>query len=351
MLLFFLFTVAPVQAEEGRGNPAARLLPGEFASEHWEFTARFDSGHLLFVEFLITNIGIGDRNAAVSGHIAAPDGQLYHFNSGRREAHWQLSPDRLRCEIGASILDLHAPVYQLQVHKKTVHLDLRFRPDGPATWSEPLSATGYALDLLAAAVPVEGTLWERGMVEPVTLRGTIAATHSWINEAGPALILRRLEFFTLQEDFPLYSIDLTAPNGTRTRWLVVKRGENKTLESSGFALSLVDERQSSQEKGYDVCRSMHFTQVDLDGRVQLERVLVRNDPLAELPGPFRFLVSLALNLRPRQVWALSPFAVTLQPDRSAQLGSTVSVNTGQEAKGTGITAITFLNPMPASHSQ
>jgi hypothetical protein len=110
-LLFFLLSAPPVQADEGRGSPAARLLPGEFASEHWELTARFDSGHLLFVEFLITNIGVGDRNAAASGHLVAPDGQTYHFTNGRREGNWQLSPDRLRLEIGASRLDLHAPVY------------------------------------------------------------------------------------------------------------------------------------------------------------------------------------------------------------------------------------------------
>jgi hypothetical protein len=344
----FLLTSSSIQANEGRGTPAAHLLSGESASEHWELTARFDSGHLLFAEFLITNIGLGDRNAAASGHLVAPDGQIHQFNNGRREGHWTLSPDRLRFEIGPSRLDLHAPDYRLVVQKKNLRLDLHFQPDGPAIWSEALSSSGYALDLLAAAVPVAGTLWVTGMAEPLTVHGTLAATHSWMNEAGPTLVLRRLQFFTLQEDFPLYGIDLTSPKGIRTRWIVVKRQERKTYETQRFALSLTNERKRDQEKGYEVPNMMHFKNAELDGQVQLEQLMVQNDPLAALPRPFRLLVSLALNLRPRQMWVLSPFEITLQPDRSVQLGSPAVAKIQHEEKGTGITAITFLNPMAAS---
>ena len=42
---------APVFAVPERGNPAARLLPGEFAYERWELTARFDSGHFFLRNF------------------------------------------------------------------------------------------------------------------------------------------------------------------------------------------------------------------------------------------------------------------------------------------------------------
>ena len=62
-----------------RGNPAARLLLGELAHERWDLTARFDSGHFLFAEFLITNFGLGDRNAAVIGHVIRPNGQSRRF--------------------------------------------------------------------------------------------------------------------------------------------------------------------------------------------------------------------------------------------------------------------------------
>jgi hypothetical protein len=189
-------------AAEERGNPAARLLPGDSASEHWEFTARFDSGHLLFVEFLITNIGLGERNAAAAWHLVAPEGKIRRTTNGRREANWTLSTDHLRMKIGSSLLDLHTPAYQLQVDKKSIRINLQFRPDVPAVWSEKAVPAGYALDLLAAAVPVKGTIWIKGMATPLTVKGTVAATHSWTNEAGSSLIRRRLEFFSLQEHVP-----------------------------------------------------------------------------------------------------------------------------------------------------
>src|SRR5918992_5551338 len=125
LVCFVALFPALSHAAEERGNPAAHLLPGDSASEHWEFTARFDSGHLLFVEFLITNIGLGERNAAAAWHLVAPEGKTRRTTNGRSEGKWTLSTDRLRMEIGASVLDLHAPAYQLQVNKKSMRINLR----------------------------------------------------------------------------------------------------------------------------------------------------------------------------------------------------------------------------------
>ena len=342
LLLLLLFASTPCAADDTRGTPAAHLLPGEFASEHWEFTAQFDSGYLLFAEFLITNIGLGDRNAAAFGHVVAPDGNTYRFTNGRREGHWNLSPDRLRIEVGASLLDLHDPAYQIQINKRSVRVDLRFHPDGPTVWSDALSPPGYALDLLAAAVPVEGTLWVKGMTEPVTVHGTLAATHSWMNEAGSSLVLRRIEFFALQENFPLYGVDLTTPKGRRIQWMVVKREGKKTYESQTFELSLDGQTKEPRDSGYEVPGAFHVKSAELEGQVQLERVLVRNDPLIDLPQPLHFLVALALDLRPRCVWALSPFEVFSPTD------SPPAEHAPLRVRGTGVTAVTFLNPMPVS---
>ena len=138
----------PPSAAPERGSPAARLLPGEFAYERWELTARFDSGHFFFTEFLITNFGFGDRNAALIGHVVQPDGTSRRFRTGRRESRWALSADRLRMEIGASWLDQRGPKNTLQVKKKRTHVALDFYPRGPALWSADFPPAGYAIDLL-----------------------------------------------------------------------------------------------------------------------------------------------------------------------------------------------------------
>jgi hypothetical protein len=345
VLLILVSVTASGVADITRGNPAARLLPGEFASEHWEFTARFDSGHLLFAEFLITNIGLGDRNAAAVWHIVPPDGHPRRSTNGRREGHWQLSADRLRLEVGSSLLDLHEPVYRLRLHKRSARIDLRFRRDGPALWSEHFTPYGYALDLLGAAIPVDGVLWIKGMAESVAVRGTLAATRSWMSAAGSSIMLRRVEFFALDRDFPLYSVDLTTPKGQRVRWVVLTPNGTRAYESHQFDVVLDDTVKESQERGYEVPGTLYFRNSEIEGKVQLERVVWRGDPFADLPQPFRYLVELALDLRPRRMWARSSFTVC------SFLAFATANHPPVRAQGTGVTAVTFLNPLALSQSQ
>jgi hypothetical protein len=346
MALLVLVSVTAVEAADiKRGNPAARLLPGEFSSEHWEFTARFDSGHLLFAEFFITNIGPGDRNAAAVWHIVTSEGKTHRFTNGRRESHWQLSADGLRVEVGSSLLDLHDPVYHLRLHKRNARIDLRFHRDGPAVWSEHFTQYGYALDLLGAAIPVDGVLWIKGMVEPVAVRGTLAATRSWMSEAGSSIILRRVEFFALDPDFPLYSVDLTTPKGQHVRWMILAPHGVRTYEAHQFDEVPDDTVNESQERGYEVPGSLRFRNSEIEGKIQLERVVSRDDPFAELPQPFRYLVELALDLRPRRVWARSPFTIC------SFFSFATADHSPVRAQGVGVTAVTFLNPLALSQSQ
>jgi len=340
------FTVIEEQQLESRGAPAARLPRNEFASEHWELTARFDSGHLLFVHFLITNIGWGDRNAVVVGHLVTPNGDMRQFGNTRREKNWRLSADRLRLEIGPNILDLHAPQYHLQVNKKNVRLDLRFQVDNPLSWSEALTQSGYALDLLAAAVPVGGTLWLEGMKAPLSVQGTLAATHSWMQESSSSVMLRRVEFFTLQEDFPLYGIDLTLPTGAPLRWFVVKPYEGQRLEADAFELTFAHAVEPQQDHGYTIPGGLRLRSAKLNGQITLDHVVLRHDPFAKLPRPLRLLASTVLNLHPLQVWAVSPFSLTVQPDHLPVTFSSQVSPELLEHHGTGVTAITFLNPLP-----
>jgi hypothetical protein len=347
-LLLFLLASVPVAADSGpHGNPAAQLLTGKSASEHWEFTARFDSGHFLFVEFLITNIGIGDQNAAAIGHLVTPEGQTCRFTNGRRKGQWTLSSDRLRMTVGASTLDLHAPAYQIQINKQNIRVDLRFSPKGTAVWSDTFVPPGYSFDLLAAAVPVDGTLWVKGMSAPLPVHGTLAATHSWMNEAGNSLVLRRLEFFTLQENLPLYGVDFTTPNGKRVRWVVLTQPGEKRYESGAFDLALDGQASAPADQGYPMPAIVHLKNSELDSQFQLDRLLVNEDPFSDLPEVFRFLVETVLNLRPRNLWASSPFTVSLQPAQSV-VSSQAQVFS--QIRGTGVTAATFLNPLPTSLS-
>lgn len=329
---------APVE----RGNPAAHLFPGDQASEHWDLTARFDSGHVLVAEFIITNIGLGDRNAAAFGSVATPAGKKLRFENGRREGNWQISADRLLIQVGKSRLDMHGPSYRLQVDKKHLKLDIQIQPNGPAAWSDAFSDSGFAIDLLALSATARGHLWMKGMRSKIAINGTIAFTHSWTEEANTDLILRRVEFFSLQQDCPLYAVDLTAPNGTRAQWMVTKAASSTTGWVQQLTFAMGGQAYGSQADGYPVPGSLRLQAPELEGQIQIERVLLHHDPFDYLPRIFRWVVSLVLNLRPHRAWALSPFELSC-PSLQVE-----HPNILQQVEGTGVTAVTFLNPLPNS---
>lgn len=336
---------SPTAADTSPFPPAARLPAGAFASEHWELTARFESGHFLFAEFLITNIGFGGRNAAANGYVVGPQGERYRFRNGRRAGAWTLSPDRVRLAVGASQLDLSRLPYRLQVDKRELRLDLRFRPQRPALWPPEFAPAGYALVLLDAAAPIEGTLWVKGMARPVRVSGVAAFTHSWMEESGSKLILRRVEFFSLHSQCPVYAVEITAPDGTRTQWTVVQSGATTTYEDRVLAVVPTDGTPLTADPHYPVPHGLSVRAVGVEGQVALQSVLVRDDPLESLPRFFRLLVSLWLDLRPLRVWASSPFSLALSSDGGMAGADRVSL------QGIGVTAITFLNPVPSSAAE
>lgn len=348
VVLGVFFALQAVAAQDGqleRGNPAARLLPDDHASEHWNLTARFDSGHLLVAEFIITNIGIGERNAAAAGYIITPDGNQRRFRNGRLKGDWQLSADRLQIEVGKSRLDLRGPPYHLRVNKRSAQVDIQIRPHGPASWSDAFSASGYEIDLLDASATAEGNLWIKGMPEPIAVRGTAAFTHSWVREAVADQIVRRVEFFSLQPDCALYAVNLTSPEGKQTQWVVAKEGGQTADWAEHVSFALAGTASGQGHEGYPVPASLLLKTPQLEGQVQVADVFLSDDPLDELPGLFRLFIAWMLNMRPHRAWALSPFEMVCPiAEQSSESGR----NLLEAMRGTGVTAVTFLNPLPSS---
>jgi hypothetical protein len=137
------------------------------------------------------------------------------------------------------------------------------------------------------------------------------------------------------------AVAIAAPDGTRTQWLVVKQKGLIATESQTLTVALEGRADAPSSQGYPVPGALRLKSTGIDGHVQLDRLLLRDDPFASLPRLFRFVVGLALNLRPRRVWASSPFALSFPPDQAS------GDHAPQHLRGTGVTAVTFLNPLPA----
>ena len=73
----------------------------------------------------------------------------------------------------------------------------------------------------------------------------------------------------------------------------------------------------------------------IEGTIDAKQLLVQANPLDDIPQPFRFLLS--FKTRPRRVWTRASFEVTFRADPNLPATS---------LKGTGITTVTYLNPLP-----
>ncbi len=313
-------------------DPSARLLSGRSAWEYWDLIARLDTGHRITWRVLITNAGPGNRNGVAVGRVISPDGSIHGFDNGRRKSRWTLSGDRLDIDIGSSHLDLHGPVYRMQIDKSRVKLDLRITPERGIAVPEAVTPDGYSLDVLAVSTPIEGTLWLEGMDSALKVRGRAALTHTWAKQAEVALTRRRVEFFSLGSEDALFVIDLTTTEGDRSRWLHWRRASQSAFASSEFALHLGGEARGRGNSSYWVPADLVLEGEEVAGRIRVGRTLAEVNPLAFLPGPIRFLLSLAM--RPRRVWTESTFEVELATHRDRErLG------------GKGLVVVSFLDEL------
>jgi hypothetical protein len=318
---------------------AARLGKADQASEYWDVTAAFDSGHRLFARFSITNEGPGDRTAYALGQIVFPDGRVVAFKNGRLEGRWRLSEDRLRIQIGSSVLDLHGPIphFEVDKNKKGVKLFLDFEPltESARRWLD--APPGLHLDLLALGAPIRGTVWVRelmGDAAPISVVGRVSLTHAWTDESEPGLVRRRVESHVLSaaEGQPqAYSLEVLRTQGSARSWMVVRRADGSWHETGHFEISESGTWPATEER-YPIPMIFEIRGEHLQGRIGFGRRILEHNPLDVAPAPLRWLLS--FRTKPKNVWLES----TLELEW-------VSAAASFAISGPGLTSFYFLNPM------
>ena len=328
-------SAALVAAAPERGDPRARLSRADAALEYWDVAARFDQGQRLVARVLVTNEGPGERTAVGVGHLILPDGETVEFRNGRLEDRWSVSGDGRSLKIGSTELGLGGPVRTLDYDndRRGIELHLRLRVDGPARFPRSAEWSEYRVDVLDLAAPAEGTILLPGMAAPLAISGRAALVHTWMERSEPSLVLRRIDFASLEPGAALYVRDVTTPEGKSHRWLVAVREGSVLVDTSDFEIDW-EPRPSGSESGYPLPASARLRGPGLTATVVLGRKLVEHDPLGDLPQPFRFLLSFAM--RPRRVWTESTFSLRI--DAAAGRGAIA-------LDGNGIASVTYLNPV------
>lgn len=297
-----LVATAASATEAPAVSPASRLSTAPSFSEYWDLSARFDSGHRLFARFSISNEGPGDETAYAIGQMVFPDGRVSAFQNGRRRGRWSLSEDRLRIEIGSSVLDLHGPDWHVEVDKnragQKVYLTAPATPERARAWTA--APEGIHLDLLQSGAPIQGTIWIRGLLdEPLAVAGVASATHTSMNVIETELTHKRVELHAGDGSLAVYLIDVMSPSGSSKRWLVVEKEGAVVVETDEFEVEYTGLSPHSVAS-YPAPARILVRGPRVSGSISLGALLVRHDPLSIAPQPFRWLLS--FKMEPDHAW-------------------------------------------------
>jgi hypothetical protein len=325
-------------AGERQAAPAARLSSAPYASDLWNFTAVLEGGYRLFTWFFITNEGPGEQSAAALWYLVHPDGRVAEYRNGRQQGRWKLSADRRRIDVASSSLDLHGPVRRVAIDSTSqrVKIDLHFPvPERSQPAASPgSSVSAFHTDTLQIGTPVEGTIWEGGMPEPLAVRGAASLTYAWTDLSVPAVVQRRIEFFAEQSNLAFYVSEIRSPRGDELRWLTVQdRDGMPRYESANFEMTLARPDAVAADDQYAIPGRLLIRDARLSLEIQPQRLLLRADPLDAVPQPFRFLFE--LQVAPQWYWIDAAFHLRLGAEDRAV-----------EADGRGILAVIFVNPLP-----
>ena len=313
---------------------AARRPTGSAVTEYWDLTARFDSGHRLFARFMITNLGPGSQNAIAIGHLILPNGTIHRFRNALLGVGASLPANGLTLDIANSHLDLSGPEHRLYIDKGNTQIDLRFTPRGHPATPAAAAPSGYRFEILDAAAPIAGTIWHRRKIpEPLDVSGRVAVSHTWSAREEPDVVLRRIEFFSLEDDHAIQLTDVTTPDGEQTRWLTLHDSGETFYETSAFEIDLREPASNGDGACYPVPSSLEIRGAGLAGRVKLEHIFLEHNLLDALPLPFRLLVR--TSMRPRRIWTAAPFEITLAAAPGAA---------PRRFRGSGVAVVTYMNP-------
>lgn len=337
--LALLLAAAPAAAEAAG---AARLGKRDQSSEYWDLTVSFASGHRLFERFSISNEGPGDRTAYAIGQVVFPDGRVASFENGRLEGNWELSEDRLRMEVGSSVLDLHGASHHFEVdkNKKGVKIFLDFAPgaDLPRRWTA--APDGWNVELLALGAEIRGSLWIRDQMgeqtAPLSVSGRVTLSHSWMDESEYRLTRRRIDLYRLapgaQDAARAWGLQLLPEKGDARCWMLARRPDGTLVESDHLCWTGSGASPAGSDR-YPIPASLEASGPDLEGRVELGRRQLEHDPLSLAPRPFRWLLSFRAD--PLQVWLDAKLAL-----RWTGAGEAFSL------AGDGLVSYYFTNPLP-----
>ena len=304
--------------------PALRMPEGEFAGESWDLIAKLDSGYLVLAQTALSNLGPGDRNAAVIGHLVAPDGSVQRFKRSEPEGKWALVGADQGLDLRSISLEPFGTARRFVVAKNELGIELALGRPGPR--NDERRSGPCSFELLETGAPAAAQLRLAPGAPELATRARVAMTHRWSTDLESACALRRVELFVLEPGASLYFSETLAPDGGVGRWMAVERDGRRVFAGDPGDAGV---EWAASAEGFAPPASARVAAGKITARFAFDPELASVDPTERLPAAVQWLI--AKRTKPRLAWMRAPFEMKID---------------GRTIAGTAVAKVTYSNPLP-----
>ena len=274
------------------------LSDSEWYKEEWNYNAWMEDGHMVAVDFIISNIGIGDHKGVFKARIDKPDGKRIKCQLELDSDEWKYDKQKYALDFrkGKAIGDLSSQ--QVTVRCKELKMDLTFRNLDQAYRPGALRFGDQGRYIKFFPMPrarMVGRVQHNDQV--LDLDGPGMVIHS-LSDAPPHKYAKRwFRFKLVNTNHTIILAELETPkefDSVQRGWAMIYNAEQKLIASTQVNFQHDGFIQAKNKEGYPIPRRVRFQAVDgsssLSGYVLMKAIDKVNDPTERLNFALRAIV-------------------------------------------------------------
>lgn len=284
------------QAPESRGNESFR--------ETWSVVFRLDGDYSAYVQFVLTNLGLGDDKGAVQAEFKAPGGERQKDTSEFDSDEWTSAKGAFELRFGPNML--WGPLDGLALHVQNAKFtgDFRFTNLAPP-WKPGSGKARYGngggwwrYELPAPVARVEGTVVLASDGSTHVVKGLAHVEHQAMTVGMPDQARRWARFRSIGEKTTFLLSSVQTPEefgGTPVRFAVLFQDGKVAFQSTDVDLRESDVYHDPAKEGYGAPRLLEFSATQgattMRGAMKATALTSREDFLQKHGAAVRFVVS------------------------------------------------------------
>ncbi len=284
------------------GDYQPHLASDEFYTEQWSSSVWAENGFYVHVQFVVSNIGLGDKKGAVKVEVTTP--RMKRLATKIKVGDdWRFAKDRFALDFEGSVIEKRGDALYIKAGDGDLSTELTITSltpgFNPAAGGHLYEKNGvYDMVLLAPRAAFKGVMTIKGKSLPIV--GTGLVDHSWTTIPPHKLARRWLKFKFFSGDttalFTGFATDQAGPQGLDRGWIWLGQKERTLFATLNPKVTFKGAVQDSKSKNKYKLPKMVTISSEKDGcklevTLRQKKLLRRKDVLDDLSKLESFVVA------------------------------------------------------------